>query len=155
MGTLTMSSRLLANGTSSSKYCHCGASCWTHKCNSSGFQSLHFNNSFAKLHIDSDMMPHLKGQGAPPNVSWSMMMVIASSSSCIAVFKAVLKWRMHFCSWFLMLIFSDLGFFFLLPPPNLWCTKWRSRDMFLVVAPYRCGCWLIFRIPSISNLDRE
>ena len=52
----------------------------------------------------------------------------------------------HFCSQFSMLIFSDLGIFFFLPPPNLRCAECWSHNMFLVVAPYGGGCWLMFRI---------
>jgi hypothetical protein len=58
-----------------------------------GFQSLHFNNSFAKSHIISNMIPHSKGQGAPPKDSQKVMMAIALSGSCIAVFSAIAKWR--------------------------------------------------------------
>ena len=54
--------------------------------------SLCISTFFAKSHIFSNMIPHSKGQGAPPNVSWSLMVVIALSGSCVAVFKAISKW---------------------------------------------------------------
>ena len=42
---------------------------WTEACKVRGFQSLLFNDLFAKSQIDSDMIPHSEGQGDPPKVS--------------------------------------------------------------------------------------
>ncbi len=92
MGMFTISSRPIAKGTSSSKYFRAGISFCTDKCNVPGSKPLHFNSSFAKLQIVSDKIPHLKGQGAPPNVRQSVMIVSLSSGSCMADGRAVFKW---------------------------------------------------------------
>ncbi len=70
------------------KYCQGRMLHWTNACKCFGSQLLHFNNLCAKSHIVSDMIPHSNGQGAPPNVRQSVMMVIALFGSCVTVFRA-------------------------------------------------------------------
>jgi hypothetical protein len=82
----------IAKGMSLSKYSCVGISAWTDTCKVSGSHSLHFNNLFAKLQIDSDIILHSNGQGAPPNVSQRVMIARSSSGSCVAVWRAVAKW---------------------------------------------------------------
>ncbi len=81
----------IAKGMSSSKYSCVGISAWIEACKVSGSHSLHFNNLFAKVQIDSDIIPHLNGQGALPNVSQRVMIERLSSGSCIAVWRAITK----------------------------------------------------------------
>ncbi len=83
----------IAKGTSLSKYSCVGISAWTDACKVSGSHSLHFNNLFAKSQIDSDIIPHLNGQGAPPKVSQRVMIARLSSGSCAAVWRAITKWN--------------------------------------------------------------
>jgi hypothetical protein len=82
----------IAKGTISSKYSQVGIFAWTDTCKVSGSHSLHFNNLFAKLQINSDIIPHSNGQGAPPNVSQRVMIAKSSSGSCVAVLRAIAKW---------------------------------------------------------------
>ena len=93
MGTLTMSSLPIAKGTLSSRQSLYEMSAWTDACKVCGSQSLHFSSSFARSQIVSDIIPHLNGQGAPPNVSRRVMIARSLSGSCVAVCRAVVEWR--------------------------------------------------------------
>ncbi len=81
MGMSMMRSRPIAKGMLPSKYFFGGIFFWADACKSPDSESLHFNSSFAKSHTVSKIIPHLKGQDAPPKVSCSVMIAIRSSDS--------------------------------------------------------------------------
>jgi len=90
----TISSLPTAKGVLSSKDCRGGMSPWTEACKSADSQSSHFNSLLTKSQIVSENTPHhSKGQGAPPKVKRRVIIAAALSRSCVAVFSAVIEWR--------------------------------------------------------------
>ena len=73
-----------------------GIYCWMSEHNFDGSQESSFINKFARSVIDSDMTPHSKGFGLPPNVARNAMYknCLCCVIDCIAVCQ--FRWALRY-----------------------------------------------------------